>query len=183
MKKELLKITLRELRWPDDRDPILAIDTSFTTERVQRIFKNGTSFTMHEAAISPPLHKVYDLTDEIEDLPALDHVVIAERDKQVMGLAALTHDIADQRAIVRHIYVDRPFRGQGIGHALMDALLMRAEEWQVRYLWLETQDVNYDAINFYQKNGLEFCGLDLSLDVHNGSPTDETAVFFMRNLQ
>jgi ribosomal protein S18 acetylase RimI-like enzyme len=65
----------------------------------------------------------------------------------------------------------------------MNAMVTQAEQWQVRCMWLETQDVNYDAIDFYRHNGFHWCGLDLSLDEHDESPTDETAVFFMRNLK
>jgi ribosomal protein S18 acetylase RimI-like enzyme len=176
-------LILRNLRWPDDHDALLAIDTSFTTQRVHRVVSTGTVFTMRDATVSPPLVRVFDLTHDIENIVAMDHVVIAEQDMQIVGLAALMHDTEDERALIRHIYVHRPYRGQGIGRALMNAMATQAERWQVRCMWLETQDVNYDAINFYQHHGFRWCGLDLSLDEHDGSQTDETAVFFMRNLK
>lgn len=176
-------LTLRPLLWPQDRDAILALDNSFTTARVYRVVASGPSFVLDEETISPPLHKAYDLTREVEDFPTFDYVVIAERDTQVVGVAALSHDKTDNRAILYHLYVDRAFRGQGIGRTLMDAVVARAREWQARCVWLETQDVNYDAITFYQRLGFQWCGLDLSLDVHTGLPTDEAAVFFMRILK
>jgi GNAT superfamily N-acetyltransferase len=175
--------SLRSLRWPNDRDAILALDISFTTERVYRVVVADRSFTLQDKLVSPPLHKTYDLTRDIEAFPALDDVIIAEHDGQVVGVAALIHDTADDRAIVRHLYVDRKHRGQGIGRTLMDAVLTRAKQWQARCLWLETQDVNYSAIHFYQHFGFQWCGLDRSLDEHDGSTTDETAVFFMRSLK
>lgn len=176
-------LTLRSLRWPDDRDALCALDTSFTTERVYRVVANGTAFTLQVTTVSPPLHKVYDLTKEVEGIPLLGFVLIAECATRVAGLAALIHDTEDRRAIVRHLYVDRAYRGQGIGRALMDAMVTRSVQWQARCLWLETQDVNYDAIQFYQRVGFQWCGLDLSLDERDGSATDETAVFFMRILE
>ncbi len=172
-------LTLRRLRWPEDRAAILALETSFTTGRVYRVVPTGRAFVLQEATLSPPLHKVYDLTGEIESFPTLDHVLIAELEAQVAGVAALSNDTVDRRAVVRHLYVDRAYRGQGIGAALMDAMVTRARQWQARCLWLETQDVNYAAIQFYRRLGFEWCGLDLSLDERDGSPTDETAVFFM----
>ena len=172
-------LTLRSLRWPDDRQGILALDTSFTTARVYRVLAAEASFGLQEASITPPLHKVYDLTSEVDQFSTLDYVLIAERDGQVVGVAALSNDTVDRRAIVRHLYVDCKHRGQGIGRALIDVMLVRARQWQARYLWLETQDVNYDAIQFYQRVGFQWCGLDLSLDEHDGSAIDETAVFFM----
>ena len=176
-------LTLRSMRWPDDRTALCALDTSFTTERVYRVVATATGFTLHDTTVAPPLHKVYDLTDEVERFPTLDHVLIAERDAQVAGVAALSHDAADRRAILRHLYVDHVYRGQGIGRALIEAMVTRAQHDHARCLWLETQDVNYDAIQFYQHVGFQWCGLDLSLDERDGSSTDETAVFFMRLLE
>jgi ribosomal protein S18 acetylase RimI-like enzyme len=175
-------LILRNLYWPEDRDALCALDTSFTTGRVYRVVAADSAFTLHETGVSPPLHKVYDLTNEIEDFPTFDDVIIAELDAQVVGVAALSHDAVDHRAIVRHLYVDRKVRGQGIGWALMDALLARAQHYGVRCIWLETQDINFDAIRFYQRAGFQWCGLDLSLDERQGTPNDETAVFFMRLL-
>ena len=176
-------LTLRGLRWPDDRDALCALDTSFTTERVYRVVAAATAFILLDTTTAPPLYKVYDLTGEVESFPTLDPVLIAERDAQVVGVAALSNDKVDRRAIVRHLYVDRAFRGQGIGRALVDAMVALAHHDQARCLWLETQDVNYAAIQFYQRVGFQWCGLDLSLDERDGSPTDETAVFFMRILE
>lgn len=175
-------LTLRSLRWPDDRQAILALDTSFTTERVYRVLATGTGFILHETTVAPPLRKVYDLTADVDQFPTSDYVLIAEWDTQVAGVAALSHDVADHRALLKHLYIGSPFRRQGIGRALIDAMVERARQWQARYLWLETQDVNYDAIQFYQRVGFQWCGLDLSLDEHDGSATDETAVFYMLSL-
>jgi ribosomal protein S18 acetylase RimI-like enzyme len=174
--------SLRSLVWPGDRPAILAIDTSFTTGRVYRVLAMDEGFILRAAPVSPPLHKVYDLAREVELFPALDYVLIAEVDAQVAGVAALSHDRIDRRAILMHLYVSPTHRRQGIGRALIAAMVEHAREWQARCLWLETQDVNYSAIQFYRRLGFQWCGLDLSLDEHDGSASDETAVFFMRRL-
>jgi ribosomal protein S18 acetylase RimI-like enzyme len=176
-------LTLRTLRWPADREALLTLDTSFTTERVYRVVATAAAFVLHDTAMTPALQKVYDLTAELERLPTLDHVLIAEVDTQLAGMAALSYEAANQRAILWHLYVGRAYRGQGIGRALLEVMVARAEHWQARCVWLETQDVNYGAIQFYQRVGFEWCGLDLSLDERAGAPTDETAVFFMRRLR
>lgn len=175
-------LSVRGLNLPGDREALLALDTSFTTERVFRVSVTSDSFVMQEGTVSPPLRKVYDLSAEVDRLPVLDHVLVALLDARVAGVATLSNDSVDRRAIVRHLYVDRGYRGRGIGHALMDAMVNLARHDRARCLWLETQDVNYPAIRFYKRLGFEWCGLDLSLDERHGSPTDETAVFFMRAL-
>ncbi len=176
-------LTLRSLRWPDDREALLALDTSFTTERVYRVVATAVAFVIHDNAITPPLYKVYDLTAEVDRFPNLDHVLIAEIDAQLAGVAALSYEAANRRAILWHLYVGPAYRRQGIGRALIDAMVARAQQYQARCLWLETQDVNYGAIQFYQRVGFQCCGLDLSLDDREGSATEETAVFFMRTLR
>jgi GNAT superfamily N-acetyltransferase len=175
-------LTLRNLRWPDDRQAILGLDTSFTTERVHRIIPTDSGFDLRSETVTPPLQRAFDLTPDVDQFPAFDYVLIAEVDGRAAGVAALSYEAENRRAIVRHFYVDRAQRRQGIGEALMEAMVARARDWQARCLWLETQDVNYDAIRFYRRAGFQWCGLDRSLDEHDGSPTDETAVFYMLSL-
>ena len=176
-------LTLRNLRWPDDREALCALNTSFTTGQIYKVVTTDTSFILQDSTVSPALHKDYHLADDVEGIPALDYVVIAEYDAQVVGVAALINNAGDRRAIIRHFYIDRAYRRQGIGQALMEAVVARARQWQTWCLWLETQDVNYAAIQFYKRSGFQWCGLDLSLDEPDDSPTKETAVFFMRVLK
>jgi GNAT superfamily N-acetyltransferase len=176
-------LTLRSLRWPDDREALLALDTSFTTERVYQVVATAMSFVFHETTITPPLHKVFDLTAEVDRFPTLDHVLIAELDARLAGVAALSYEAANRRAMLWHLYVGWAYRGQGIGRALIDAMVAYAQQCHARCLWLETQDVNYGAIQFYHRVGFQCCGLDLSLDDRKGAAIEETAVFFMRTLR
>jgi ribosomal protein S18 acetylase RimI-like enzyme len=175
-------LVLRNLRWPEDRAAILALDTSFTTERVYQVAARALSFALYETATTPPLRKVFDLITDVESFPHLDCVLIAESDGQLVGVAALAYEVENRRAMLRHLYIDSAYRRQGIGRALIDATVARARQYQARCLWLETQDVNYAAIQFYQRAGFEYCGLDLSLDDRTGSAIQETAIFFMRTL-
>jgi hypothetical protein len=59
---------------------------------VYRLVATAGSFVLHDNAITPPLSKVYDLTAEVERLPNLDHVLIAEIDAQLAGVAALSYE-------------------------------------------------------------------------------------------
>ncbi len=174
-----MTFNLRTLNWPGDRQALLSLDTSFTTEMIYRVTRTDTSFQLLEETIAPPLHKVYDLSVEVDGFPKLDYVLIAESDGQVVGIAGLRNETVDRRAMLMHLYINSTHRGQGIGRALIDAMAARAREWNARCIWLETQDVNYGAIRLYKRMGFEWCGLDWSLDEHKGTPTDETAVFFM----
>ena len=175
-------ISLRHLRWPEDREPLLALDTSFTTDHVYRVVATGPSFVLEDTTIKPPLHKVYDLADDVDSLPQFDHVVVAEVDARIGGMAALKFDSWNRRAVLWHLYVSPACRGRGIGRALMDDLVRTAQHWQARCVWLETQDVNYAAIQFYRHLGFRWCGLDMALYDSQGSAAGETALFFARTL-
>jgi ribosomal protein S18 acetylase RimI-like enzyme len=51
---------------------------------------------------------------------------------------------------------------QGIGTKLLQFAEKLAREWKCRSIVLETQTSNYNAIKFYEKNGLSISGLDLN---------------------
>ncbi len=175
-------ISLRRLQWPEDREPLLALDTSFTTDHVYRVVANGMSFVLEDTMISPPLRKVYDLADAVDSLPQFDHVVVAEVDAHIGGMAALKFDSWNSRAVLWHLYVAPAYRGRGIGRTLMDDLVRAAQQWRARCVWLETQNVNYAAIQFYRQLGFRWCGLDTALYDSQGPAAGETALFFVRTL-
>ncbi len=169
---------LRELCWPADREHLLALDTSFTTDRVYRVVATNGAFALEECAITPSLHKTYDLTDELDALIQNHHVVIAEVDGDVVGMAALKYEAWNRRAVLWHLYIDPKHRGRGIARALIKNAIQVARNWQARCLWLETQNVNYPAIQCYRRLGFELCGLDLTLYDTADLGADEVALFF-----
>lgn len=175
-------LTLRNRRWPEDREHILSIDTSFSTGKIYQVVVNDNSFTLIERTISTPFCKVFDLGPEVDNFPNFDDVLIAEYHTRPVGVAVLNYDVDNRRAILQHIHIDARHRRLGIGNALMEASMTRAKEYQARCIWLETQDVNYGAIQFYKKAGFKFCGLDLSLDERTEAEIQENAIFFMKLL-
>ena len=83
-------IALRPLRWPDDRASLLALDTSFTTDRVFHLQQTNHGFKLDEAAAEPPIHKSYSLVDGVELIPSHDWVTIAEHNHRFAGVASMT---------------------------------------------------------------------------------------------
>jgi hypothetical protein len=47
-------------------------------------------------------------------------------------------------------------------------------------LWLETQNVNFPAIQFYTKLGFQFCGFDTTLYNNSETNLNEVAFYFFR---
>jgi ribosomal protein S18 acetylase RimI-like enzyme len=175
-------LNLRTLNWPVDRDALLALDTSFTTDRICRIAITEGSFALEEERVAPLLRKVFDLGDDVESLPDLDSVVVAEVEGRIVGLLALKHETWNRRAVIWHLYVDPSVRGQGIGRALIEEAIQTAQRWSARCLWLETQNINHGAIQFYRRLGFQWCGLDTTLYDPAGEAAGEIALFFARPL-
>lgn len=172
-------LTFRPLDWPADRAGLGALDTSFRTGRVYQVVRRAHSFALSPVSVSPPLHKDYRLADELDGLPDFEQVIVAERDASIVGVAALRFEAWNRRAILWHLYVAPAERGQGVGRALVDRVIEAARRQAARCVWLETQNINYDAIQFYERVGFAWCGLDTTLYDPGGQPLDEIALFFV----
>ena len=170
-------IRLRALRWPDDRDAIRSLDISFTTDRIYDVRSTGLSFSLVETPVTPARRKDYG-DAELDALPAHDYVAVAEVDQSAVGVATLELETWNRRAILRHLLIDAAHRGHGLGRALIDDVVREARERGARCLWLETQNINYPAIQFYQRLGFQCCGLHTMLYDSPESLAGEIAVFF-----
>jgi ribosomal protein S18 acetylase RimI-like enzyme len=173
-------IMLRPLDWPVDRAAVLALDTSYVTDRVFRLELTGRAAAMIEQQLPCPIRRSYPLADDVDDLPHYDRVWVAEDRDAVAGVAALKLEQWNRRARLEHLYVAPSARGRGIGRALVGAAAEAARELGARGVWAETQTTNYGAIRFYERAGFEWCGLDTSLYDAGAVGVGELGVFFWR---
>jgi ribosomal protein S18 acetylase RimI-like enzyme len=173
-------IALRSLHWPDDRASLLTLDTSFTTDHAFRLERTDNSVKLLEVILEPPIHKSYSLAADVDLFPNHDWVQIAEYEHEVVGVAAMTIEAWNRRAVLRHLYVTSVARGMGVGRALVTAAIGVARARQARCMWVETQTINYGAVQFYRKMDFAWCGFDTSL---YDSSEDEVALFFSRELR
>ena len=176
-------LTLRPARWPEDLAALSQLDTSFTTERVYRVIRTAWGFELREEAVIPSLHKEYGPVTQDERLTDLPCAVIAELDGRPAGFAAAEYEAWNRRAVIRHLYVASESRRQGVGAALLRELELHARAAGARCLWLETQNINQPAIQFYRRMDFRLCGLDHSLYDPAGPGRDEVALFFVRDLE
>lgn len=179
---EVNVIALRSLRWPDDRAALLALDTSFTTDRIFRLERTGNGVTLDEVAAVPPIHKSYSLAGIADVLANHEWVQIAEHGQEIAGIASMTIDAWNRRAVLQHLYVTREARRAGVGNALVTAAIQTARAQNARCLWVETQTVNYAAVLFYRHMMFTWCGFDTSLYDPGDTGADEVALFFSREL-
>src|ERR1043165_8462750 len=63
------------------------------------------------------------------------------------------HDPNKKALELNRLYVDLPFKGQGVAHALMDFYLDYAKTGGYSLLWLGVWEHNYRAQAFYRKYG------------------------------
>jgi ribosomal protein S18 acetylase RimI-like enzyme len=139
--------------------------------------------TLAEVVADPPIHKSYPLTIDIDLFSRHDWVQIAEHDQKVVGMAAITIEAWNRRAVLHHLYVTRAARRIGVGKALVESALEAARERKARCLWIETQTANYAAVKFYRRAGFSWCGFDASLYDTNDVDVDEVALFFSREVR
>jgi ribosomal protein S18 acetylase RimI-like enzyme len=175
-------IVLRDLSWPEDRAPLLTLDTSFTSDRVYRLQRAGRSFTLEEVVARRPVSKCYPLASEVELLASLDWVQVASDAGKVVGVVGMGLQLWNRRATLYHLYLGREARHRGIGRAMVEAAIGEARRRGARHLWAETQTINYGAVCFYERMGFEWCGLDTSLYDPAEVQEEEVALFFARAL-
>jgi len=65
-------------------------------------------------------------------------------------------EFQDPEAIeIERIYVLSHYQGKNIGSQLLNFVLNKAKEHQLKYIWLGVWDQNHGAIRFYQRHGFE----------------------------
>jgi len=152
------------------------LDYSFETDRIytlhvqDRLLQNDENssngdkiafaFELVETHVDPPLYKDYreyegTLADVEARLRSAEGGYVALADGQIAGGILLRVEEWRSVARVEDIIVGHQYRRYGVGSLLLNC----ASDWaRKRGCWalvLETQNINYPAIQFYLRNGLE----------------------------
>ncbi len=174
-------LTIRPARFPQDLEPLSALDTSFETDTIYRIIRSALGFQLEEQPVHPPLTKTYSLDLNVPaDGKQRTLMIVAELDGVVVGFAAAAEEKWNRRVAVQHLYVDHSARRAGVGTTLLAEVNRFAQSVNARCLWVETQNVNVPAVLFYLRSGFELCGLDTSLYDPKDVDPIEAALFFAR---
>lgn len=109
-----------------------------------------------------------------------DLMLVAERDGRVLGSAGL-HPVGAQlrrrHVMMLGISVSAAAQGQGVGHALMGALVDYADNWaQVLRIELTVFHDNDRAIRLYERHGFEHEGRHKAYALRNGVYVDVLAM-------
>jgi ribosomal protein S18 acetylase RimI-like enzyme len=170
----------RSMRRGEDEPHILQVDTAFSTDRIYKVTRNGLSFDLEMCEINPILRKDYGPITDLDEYP---FVVVAEEESVICGFAALRIEMWNMRMVLGHLYVSENYRGFGIGKLLVQNCIDYTKSSNKRCIWLETQNTNYPAIQFYQQMDFEWCGLDTELYDDTTDNANEIALFFARRIK
>ncbi len=85
---------------------------------------------------------------------------IIDQDRKVgyikINQSGAQSDLQDDESIeVERIYIDSTCQGKGLGTLLINHAKERAEELNLKYIWLGVWERNKDAIRFYERHGFE----------------------------
>ena len=179
------------------------LEYSFETDRIYTLHVHGKlaqnddilltldkpalAFELWETPVDPPLYKSFreyeHKLEEVETrLTNVEGGYIALAGGKIAGVVLLNVEQWRSVARIEDIIVGRQFRRYGIGSLLLNC----ASDWaRNRGCWaivLETQNVNYPAIQFYLRNGFE------AWSVHQhfyppGPVEHEVAIFMGKRLR
>jgi ribosomal protein S18 acetylase RimI-like enzyme len=170
---------IRNVCWHTDREQLSNFDASFSTESIYRVLLNGISAEILEEKLDTPIRKIYPLDIE-SDISEANFSAIAEINGVIVGFATAKYENWNKRVILTGVYVLPGSKNKGIGKALVDAVLDYTKTTPARCLWLETQNINFPAIQFYTRLGFRFCGFDTTLYDEAETSLNEVAFYFCR---
>ena len=177
----------------DDAAALHALDYNFETDRIYQLRTRGSipqetsfAFELVETPIDPPHYHDYRQYEGTQSsvetrLRNTGGGYIALAAGQVAG--AILLDIEEWRSVARisDILVGRQFRRYGIGSLLLSCASDWARKHNCWAIVLETQNINYPAIQFYLRNGLEIWSIQRHF-YPPGPAEHEVAIFMGKKL-
>lgn len=155
---------------------------SFNGYETDRIFAVstitiGNSFEFNLREKNQYYRKTWEInSDDIDNLNKIieqENSFGAFENGELIGWAICDFREWNNSLFIKNILVDEKFRGQSIGKLLIKNINRKARDLRCRLVELETQNTNYQAIQFYQKAGFTITGINTKL--YKNSP--ETALF------
>ncbi len=183
----------------EDAAALHSLDYSFETDRIYTLRVQGRleqddaqntialdkpalAFELLETPVDPPLYKQYrEFAGTLAEVEAkLRHVeggYIAHADGQAAGIVLLNVEAQRSVAQIVNIIVGRQFRRYGIGTLLLRCAADWARNNGCWAILLEIENVNYPAIQFYLRNGLEVWSINRYF--YPPGPADHEVAIFM----
>ena len=174
-----------------ERDDLEALITGYTAHERYEVSRTesdaSTVFRLELIRLEAPFVKTADVIDN----SALKHYQAVAEQGMSLGVYEEDHLIAlalaetndwNHSLYVHEFRVADGYRGQGIGLALMAALVERCREAGLRVIVCETQNTNVPSIRFYRRAGFTLDGIEFTLYTDDAGSEDEIAIFMKRKL-
>jgi len=181
------EIEISEIAAPFDlvmlKEMLLSLDTSFMTDMVYEVETQSNTFKLVLRVLEMPLVKKYELDLDCKE-KEWDRILLAKRGDELCGYLAYSYKNWNKRLCIWHFYVAPEFRKQGVGSVLMEHLKRTGKIIGAKIIWVETNNLNYPAIQMYQKIGFNLCGIDTSLYAGADSEASaEVAIFLSCSIE
>ena len=122
-----------------------------------RVVELVRGFRDHVQQAHPSDAEVASSVERLLADPATDFLVAFSTRDDALGYAQLRYQyslwVNGTVAQVEDLFVASPFRRQGIGLQLLQAAAARAHARSSRYIWLNTNERNLDAVRLYTRAG------------------------------
>ena len=171
-------IYIRSMR-PDDLQPCLEIDPSFSTDYVWQMESHAEegqiSVSFRSTRLPRSMQVAYprDAKALTAAWQACATMLIADISRKVVGYASITKRVPQSAVWLDDLVVARSSRRSGVGTALLEGAQRWGVNQKLKWIIMEVQTKNYPAISFCQKHGMTFCGFS---DRH--FPNQDIALFF-----
>jgi GNAT superfamily N-acetyltransferase len=197
-----VQVALRTVE-PADAPALHRLDYSFETDRIYTLHVQDNlaqaadgqaqpgspalAFELHEMVVDLPLYKDYrafgPTLEAVEArIASVDGGYVALADGEIAGVILLNLEEWRSVARIEDIIVGRHFRRYGIGSLLLNCACDWARNHGCWAILLETQNVNYPAIQFYLRNGLEVWSISRHY-YPRGTVEHEVAIFMGKMLR
>ena len=175
------RIDVRALQL-SDASALHAIDYSFETDRIytfrtqNHLLHNddmpdagpasvALTFELVETPIDPPYYKNFredanSLADVEQRLQGSEGGYVALANDEIAGAVLLNIDEDRSVARISDLIVGNQYRRYGVGSLILKCAVDWARKRGCWAIVLETQSVNYPAIQLYLRNGLEVWGIN-----------------------
>ena len=164
-----------------DRGAVAVLDVETDVNSIAVLRLTDGRFTWIESPLEVTRKKHHNLAEYlVEDPTSWDEAFVAILDGLVVGVAAASLASWNRRLILQHMYVNGTVRGQGVGTALLHAVLSSERAKDAQHVWLETQTDNVPAIRAYERMGFRVVGVDETL--YGDREGADTAVFMSQPL-
>jgi ribosomal protein S18 acetylase RimI-like enzyme len=158
--------SVRPAEWPD-LEVCLQLDPSYSTDVVWQMeaqsHDGGTQVAFRSVRLPRSMRVAYprDPQQRMQHWHQCQGFLVAERDEeQLIGYVALTRLASQRLGCITDLVIERDYRQQGVGTALVRAAMAWSKRHDLTRLMAELQTKNYPGICFYQQLGFGFCGFN-----------------------